>query len=257
MKNLKKLIAVLVTLMCVLVLCACGEQDTSPLTDEEISNLYSSADEYKGRTFEFTAQVFNMEKDGDALYIQAWHDIKNYEENTIIEYSGGDVKVNTDDYIKVSGTVDGAFEGENAFGGEVEGVRIIADSLEKITAVEAIPAEKVIDVNKTVTKGNYVATLEKVDFTVDETRVYVKIENNSSDTFDVYPDQGVILQCGKQYEVTYNFDYGEISTEIRPGVSSEGIITFDRIDESSFTYLFTGYDNDYNDLEFEFKVKVK
>ena len=107
----------------------------------------------------------------------------------------------------------------------------------KITAAEAFTAEETIELNSTVTQGDYSATLEKVDFTEDETRIYITITNNSSSTFDVYADQGVIVQNGKQYESEYNYNYDIMSTEIQAGASAEGIIPYTRIDTTGFTLL--------------------
>lgn len=96
-----------------------------------------------------------------------------------------------------------------------------------------------------------------MDFTETETRVYVKVENTSSLTFDAYVDQGVIVQKGKQYENQYNYLYGDISTSIKPGASTEGVIAFERVEESGFTYSFIGYDDNFNELEFKFDVTIE
>ena len=257
MKRQRRLLAAVMAIGMMLALCACGEVDSSPVTDDEITSLYTSPGDFKGRTYEFTGQVLDVEKDGSDLYLQVYHDIKNYEENTIVVYPDADVDLKSDDYVKVSGTIDGEFSGENVLGTEVTAPQITATSVEKITAVEAFPAIKTVEVDKTIEKGKYKATASKVDFTKDETRIYLKVENNSKSDFDNYPDQGVIVQNGKQYEQDWNGYYPEPSTELKPGASSESVISFKKIDESDFTYSFQGNDSDYNEVDFTFKIKVK
>ena len=251
---MKKFIVMLLSAILCFGLAACGEKDTTPIKESEIDSLYSNPDDFEGRTYEFTAQVFSVEKDSGAYYIQAFQDINNYGNNTVIVYDNTDTTINTDDYIRVKSSVTGEFKGENSLGGEVTAVQVQADSVEKITAAEAFTAEETIELNSTVTQGDYSATLEKVDFTEDETRIYITITNNSSSTFDVYADQGVIVQNGKQYESEYNYNYDIMSTEIQAGASAEGIIPYTRIDTTGFTYSFTGYDENFNELTFEFTI---
>ena len=242
---------------------ACGgegtsDADTSPITADEIDELYTSPDNFVGRTFEFTGSVLDVEKDGSDLYIQVYYDILNYDKNTIVVYPDADISLKDEDFVKVKGTVDGTFTGENYIGGEVEAPQITAKKVKKIDAMEAFPATKTVEVNKTVEKGDYVVTVSKVDFTNSETRIYVKVENNSSESFDNYPDQGVIVQNGKQYETTWNEYYPEPSCELRAGASSESVISFDKVDEAPFTFSFTGYDEyTYDELEFVFDIDVK
>lgn len=150
-------------LLCVMVFStfACGdrEKDISPITKEEISVLYTEPGDFYGRMYEFTAQILTVEKADGVLYIQSYHDIVNYEENTVIVYEGDDISVVADDYINVVGTVIGEFKRENIFGGVIKAPQIQAEKLEKITAVEAFSADRTVDVNETVTKGKYKATL--------------------------------------------------------------------------------------------------
>lgn len=136
--------------------------------------------------------------------------------------------------------------------------QVTASKIEVIDAVDAFPATKTVEVDKTVTKGSYKATVSKVDFTADETRIYLKVENNSSDSFDNYPDQGVIVQEGKQYDADWNEYYPEPSTTLKAGASSESIIAFEKVDEADFTFSFEAYDEfTYDELEFVFEIEVE
>lgn len=254
----KKLLAVMSALAIVMCFTACGETDTSQITKDEMDEFYSDPDSFTGRTIELTGQISDVEKDGTTVYLQMYHDIENYDENTVIIYENDKkTKFKDDEYIKVEGSVDGEFKGENILGGEVTAPQITADKVEKISVIDAFPASKTVEVDKTITKGKYSVTLEKVDWTDDETRVYLTVKNDGSSTFESYPDQGVIVQDSKQYEINDKYRYDSPSSEIKAGATSEGVVAFDKIDKSDFTYSFEGYDNDYNELEFKFDVTVK
>lgn len=231
--------------------------DTSLIPAKEINNLYANPDEYKGRTVELTGQVFSIEKDGDSTFIQLYHDVENDNQNTVVISNDSNLKVSDDDYVRIEGSVDGEISGENMLGGEISCPQISATKVEKINVTEAIPAEKTVKVNKTITKGNYKATVKKVDFTGQNVRIYLNVKNNSSEDFDNYPDQGTIIQDGKQYKAEYNSNYPDINTSIKPGVSSESIIIYKGVKQSDFKYTFDGYDSEYNDMKFNFDIKIK
>lgn len=255
----KTIFAIMLSIVMIFTFTACGgNTDDSPITSDEINELYTDSDNFKGRTFEFTGSVLDVEKDGSDLYIQVYYDIKNYDKNTVVVYPDADVSLKTEDFIRVKGTIDGTFEGENYLGSSIEVPKMTASKVEKIDAMEAFPANKTVEINKTVKKGNYVATISKVDFTDDETRIYLKVENNGSGTFDNYPDQGVIVQDGKQYDTEWNEYYPEPSTELRTGATSESVIAFKKIDEAPFEFSFTGYDDvSYDEIEFVFKINIE
>ena len=66
-----------------------------------------------------------------------------------------------------------------------------------------------------------------------------------------------IIQDGKQYKAEYNSNYPDINTSIKPGVSSESIIIYKGVKQSDFKYTFDGYDSEYNDMKFNFDIKIK
>ncbi len=261
---MKKLMITISIIAIMLTICACGGSGSSndaltkgdPISKDEIQDLYSSPSDFKGRGFDFTAKVISVEKDGDTLYIQAMYDKENYEKNTIIEYVSEEINVDNDDFIKVSGVVKGEFKGENALGGTVTAPHIVAESVEVVDAVDAYPAEATYEVNKSITKGSCEVTLTKVDFTEDETRVFVTIKNNNSSEISMYPDQGVIIQDGNQYEVNDRYRYDFMQSDIKAGCTVRGVVAFDKVDERSLSFEFSGSDTDYNSLDFRFDIEI-
>lgn len=249
---------IVAVLVCICIICGLvGTSDTSPIPAEEINYLYAEPDDYEGRTIQLTGRVFNIEKDGDTTIIQMYHDVENYDQDTIVLSYDQDVKVKENEYIRVDGSVDGEFNGENVMGGEIACPQISATKIEQIDVTEAIPAEKTVKVNKTITKGKYEVTIEKVDFTGQNARIYLNVKNNSSEDFSNYPIDGKLIQNGKQYEVEYDGNYPYPSTSVKPGAYSDSVIVFKGVEESNFKYTFIGYDTDYDEVEFSFNIEVK
>lgn len=248
---------VVVVLIFIGIIGGSGKTDTSLIPAKEMNYLYANPDDYEGRTVQLTGQVFNTEKEGDSTLIQLDRDVENNNQDTVVISDDPDLKVSDGDYIRVEGSVDGEFSGENVAGGEISCPQISATKIEKISATEAIPAEKTIKVNKTITKGNYKATVKKVDFTGQNVRIYLSVKNNSSEKFDNYPDEGKIIQGGKQYEVEYDGNYPDPSISIKSGASSSSVIVFKGVKQSDFKFTFGGYDSESNDVEFSFDIKVK
>lgn len=260
----KIVIVVSIVLFSLLLVTACGTTDSSPINSDEIDSLYTNPDDFKGRTFEFTAQVLDIEKDNNTMYIQAYYDKINYDRNTVIVYeSDQNLELNTDDFIKVKGTVEGKFTGENALGTEVTAPQINAESVEKITAVEAFPASKSIDVNQTVSQNGINATITKVDFTDDgELRIYLTLQNTTGSEITAYPDQGYVIQNGTQIgidtEKEYLYNDENVSLgDIQPSASVEEILPFSGVSQSSFNYSFQGYDSNFNELNFSFDISIQ
>lgn len=249
---------VVVVLIFIGIVGGFGKTDTSLILAKEMNYLYANPDEYEGRMVKMTGQVFNTEKVGDSTFIQMHRDIENGKQDTVIISDFPDFEVNDGDYLYVEGSVGGKFEGENALGGKISCPQITATYLEQIDVTEAIPAEKTVKVNKTITSGKFKATVKKVDFTGDDLRIYLNVENNSSEDFSNYPNEGKVVQGRKQYEAEFVSIYPSPSMTIKPGASSESVIVFKGVKQSDFKYTFDGYDDsDFHKVKFSFNINVK
>ena len=78
----------------------------------------------------------NPEVRGNKTSFQMFADPENSEWNTIVHADAAPSGLQSGDHVRVKGTVRGAREGENAFGGTVRAVEVDADSVE-ITETEA------------------------------------------------------------------------------------------------------------------------
>lgn len=234
------------------------------LTETEIDQLYTDPDAFTGRRVTLTGQVFgSVEKDSNGIYFQMFSDVDNYDRNTVVMYRSNDISVAVDNYVKITGTVQGKFEGQNAFGGTLTAPTIIADTVEIISYADAAsPTIKAVELNgMTQDQYGYSITVNKIEFAEKETRVYVTIQNNGSAVFSVYSFNTKIVQDGKQYEEerNYNADYPEIQTDLQPGVSTEGVIAFPAINQSNFQIIFEGYSDNWDESieDYTFNITVQ
>ena len=260
----KLLAAVVVGVMAMSMVAGCGSTDggdSKPkekkeavkeyIDEADYDELYTNPDKYKGKYVKISGQVFlEPERDGDYIYFQMWEDPANSEGNTIVKASA-DVKVKSEDYIIVDGEVTGKFEGENYFGGTVTAPKIenaTVEVVDYITAVAPTIKEKVVD--STQDQYGYAVTVQKIEFAENETRVYVSVINNGSDTFSCYGFNSKIIQEGKQISSESNFfaGYPEIESDLISGASTEGIITFPALNPDVALDLYIdGYSNNWEE----------
>ena len=167
-----------------LLLSGCGSStptDTSPMSEDEITQMYSDPDSFKGRTLELYGRVFNEpEYDDDGVYFQMWGDPENGERNTIVACKDTSLKLQDDDYVHILGSVSGKHEGENALGSKITAPAIVADSVEVVTYQEACAPTLYTATVQTAaqTQCGYTVSVDSVELAEKETRVAVTVTNN-------------------------------------------------------------------------------
>ena len=222
-----------------------------PMSGEEIKTLYTTPEKFKNHYVDLTGVVFaTPEYRDDCVCIQMMSDIKNYDNNTIVYIFDKDFTVNKDDYLHIVGLVGDTFEGENALGGTVTAPTITAKQYEVLSYKDALsPTLSSVQVNQTQTQLGYSITIQKVEYSNTETRVYLKVENNGSDKFNVYSFNAKITQNGKQYEEQDNWDaeYPEIQTDLLVGNFTEGIIAFPPLTQGPFTITLEGSSDNWKE----------
>lgn len=267
---MKKAILFGTSLALVLSLFGCGGQSSDtppsasepvePLSADEVKKMYSSPKDYKGSFVELSGIVFGgVEYDDDGLYFQMFGDPTNMDMNTLVGYDDPAFELEDDQYVKLTGEVIDVYEGENLLGGKVVAPVIRADSLEISSYIDVVSPTLATAQAATpaVDQHGYVVTIDKAELSATETRLYVSVTNNGSSSFSVYPFNMRIVQDGTQYEETTNFDagYPELQSDILPGVTTEGIVTFPPLQNAPFTVLVEGqsddWDEDFKDYTFE------
>lgn len=232
------------------------------INEENISDIYSNAEKYKGQFIDISGQVFNKKTEDGITFLQINADVDNSEDNTLIYYQGT-TDIKNDDFIKVTGYILGTNEYSNALGGNISAPAILSTKLEKSTYLDvARPTIKQVEYSdKVINQSGYKIEITKVEFAEKETRVYVTASNNANDDFAIYTYSVVATQNGKQYEQdsNYNADYEELNSELKPGITSKGILTFPTMDQSNFTIIIDGssdnWDIDLKDFKFDLEIK--
>lgn len=238
----------------------CNSQSEKPqekvfIDEAELRNLYTNPEEYRNQYVSLTGQVFSTpEIDGNLVVFQMFQDPESSDRNTVIGCEKEICEnVQANDFIKLTGYVKGTYEGENMMGAKLIAPKIVAEELEISTYMDVVaPATATIDVNQTLQQQDIAMTISKIELSDLETRVYLSIDNQSSDTFTFYPFNTKITQGNNQYEETPNYaaHYPEISSEILPGIVSEGILVFPKLAASPFKVHCKGRSSDYQ-IEFD------
>ena len=232
------------------------------VNEDEIKLVYTDTDKYEGKHVKLYLQLIrNPEYAEDGVYFQGFADIENSDLNTLVQYADNTLELTDGDYVYLDGEITGSESGYNAFGGEVNAVTVVADTVEKVSYIEAVsPTIKEFTGITPIEQNGCMVTIDKVEVSPIETRVYVTVTNSSNNEFHIYDFNARIVQNGTQYEPTYNFeaDYEELQSDILSGVTSSGVSVFDKIDESSgFDLIIEGYSDNYSiDFEdYQFTIK--
>ena len=246
-KSVTAVLCICLLLMTFLSGCGSSSVDTTPLIDEEITKMYSDPDSYKGRTVELTGKVFNV----DGSSFQMWHNPSDNSENTVVDAADvSDLSVKSGDYVIVKGTIEGKTSGTNAFGAAIDAPEIKAESV-TVSDYQTVvsPTLKTVDVNQSQEQSGVTVTLEKIEFAAGETRIYVKIDNQSGAQYTAFEYSASVVQNGTQYEYAYNYEasYPTFPDSMQSGVSAEAVIPFPAMDSSAgLQFSLDGYSSDYS-----------
>lgn len=228
------------------------QANATPLSDSEIKELYANPDRFTGRTVNLAGKVFTEPEKGEkGIYFQIFSDAERSEGNIVVSYMDPDFELTDGDYVKLTGTVQGEYNGTNAFGGKVMAVQVLATELEKSSYIEVVaPAIKTwTSDDTTLTQHGYTVTLTKIEFADQETRLYLTVANNGKDKFNLYSFNTKVVQDGKQYEeqTNYDADYPEVQTDLLPGTSTEGVIAFPALEQKNMQVILEAYSDDYQE----------
>jgi hypothetical protein len=222
----------------------------TPMSEIEINKMFGQPDNYENHYIELTGEIFTQPEYYDnGVIVQMYTDVDNRENDVLVYLYDTNIVINKNEMIKVKGVLGEVYEGENAFGSQLRIPTVHAYEYESITYEDLYPIVAKKEVNKTQTQFGYSVTVQKVEVTELETRVYIKVENNGSDNFNLYSFNTKLIQNGKQYEEESNWDadYPEIQTDLVPGVSTEGIITYPPIKNEAFKLILEGSSDDWDE----------
>lgn len=232
------------------------------ISDGDIAKLYTSPKKYKGYSYSFVGKVFiTPEKDDKGIYLQVYADPQNAEHNTIVAFEDPDFEVSEGDYVKIDGVIEDEFEGENMLGGSVIAPLMTAESIEVLSYIDAVaPTIETLNSGEEIDQHGFVVKVDKIEFAKPHTRLYLTVTNNTQDNISFFSHNVKLVSNGTQYEEETDYDANlpSVQSDILPGVSSSGVITFPALDASTTELQVhaDGYSDNYEiDIKpFIFKV---
>ncbi|WP_080831889.1 DUF308 domain-containing protein [Cohnella massiliensis] len=235
------------------------------LTEQQFVQLYTDAKPFKGYQVDFYGRVFQAPEKTEKYQSFQVYAQDDDSKNTIVRLDDMAVDIQKGDILHIVGEVHDMFQGKNAFGAILKLPAIIAKKVEKTDYATAFaPAFKTIEVNQEQNQNGYVMSVTNVELAKQETRVHLKVRNESADTIDFHTYSSTLIQGDKQYERISNFhaNYPEINSDnIRPSVTTEGVIVFPSVDPNgdNFTVTFEGSSDNWEvRIEpFTFEIPLK
>jgi len=212
-----------------------AEVPEGTLTNDTWEPVLSDAEPFKGKPVRLVGRIFvNQEIGADRIAFQMYTTADLTDGNTVVLAPLG-TGVKRNDYVYVEGTVYDKFEGENAFGAKLILPRVQASNVRVITRTQAVsPPLRTIQVDETLEQHGLAITLLRVEFAAKETRVYVRVRNDSGDKATVYTSSAALIQGSRQLEPKYvspeDSGYPEFPSTMFPGVEAETLIVFDPIE---------------------------
>jgi hypothetical protein len=211
-------------------------------TRENYAVLVSNPARYKGARVDISGKIFappQVAPSKRGITVQAYMDPKNSTWTTIVAYARSSLRVGQGDYIHVVGTVRGKATSKNAGGGTVNGVAVTASSVEKTdaTAAASLPVRVATTLGESSTQNGVTVAVTTADFAPDETRVFVTVENASHASASFSSANTKAVQGSQQFDAKPNLDYPQVASEIKPGVTSSGVVVFAQLDPRLATRL--------------------
>lgn len=230
------------------------------LTKEQKTDIYANTKGKEGYFVKIKGKILSISENDGIKAIQVIDSENNDEVACVLT----DLKEKfvEEEPIEAIGYVTGTMEGINGFGAKVSNPTIHATEINKIEEKEiyAPTTKEVTYTDKKITQLGYTVEIKKIEFAEKETRVYLEVENKGKSEVNFYEFNAKIIQGNTQYDHEYpKAEYKKLNDEIKPGVKSEGVMTFKPIKQEQFKLSIEGHSNDYNEelKKFEFDLEVK
>lgn len=248
--NIKKLAVLGLSLFMIFIITACGsdKSEQPPLSEEEIENLFSEANQYEGRLVEnMPIVVFQYIGKSDDVYSYQGYNDTHYEKNLIFS-SNEKYDIKDGDYVLLSGRVEGFIEYETVMGVNMEAPLISNAKIEKKDSTIFNQAKNTREIGKSVEQYGIKVTLDKIEQAENSTRVYFTLENNSGDKMSIFTFDSYIKQGDTQYnESEISYEENTLKTEINDGIKNSGCLSFEKMDniDGDLTVSLDVYSDDF------------
>ena len=201
-------------------------------TNENWGLALADANRYKQASVDLVGKIFlEPQTEGDVTGFQMYTNAKANEGNTLVAARGGP-KLKSGDYVRVQGNLVDMYEGTNAFGARLAVPRVAAASVEVIPREQVVaPTLKAYTEIPSATQHGLTIAPQRIELAAEETRVFVKVTNASTERATVYRHQLKLVQGSRQLEPKYSFEanYPDLPSDMLPGVEAETAVLFDAV----------------------------
>ena len=263
----RKIVAMMLIAMMAVNVTACGGSTGSSPSDskktestkeekkeyvDNIDAVASKPDDYKGKYIKFYGIVSTVEEDDDFYGCQVYIDL-DYNNSVLLEIPKDTISEapKPDDFLSIDAKIEDSRDGQTVMGVDSTWAYLKADSVEKTTYLDSFgKAETTWEfTDKSIDQSGIKVDVTKVEFAKDETRFYVTVTNNSSDSASLWTSSAKVIQNSQQKDQSYgNYwgDYPEVSSDIIPGASSSGIMVFDAMDPAALQLYIEGSSDNWD-----------
>lgn len=218
--------------------------------------LFRNNSQYVGKIVHYVGKVIQTQEDSSNSYtMRANVTEKEYglwEDDIFLNYQGN--RVLEDEIVEFWGEVKGVKKYTTVLGAsrsipEIAVLRL--EVLKDYVGGGTAPIKKAVEVGETNTQNGFSVTLDKIELTDKQTRIWLTVKNNSKYKISFYTYSAKLVQGGKQFEKESIFDQKqELPGEFLPNVEAKGVIVFPAISETGNVRLVV--DKPYaQDMSFE------
>lgn len=234
------------------------------VTENQMDDVFANPEDYSGYYIKLSGKVWTSpEKNGDKYMMRAVRNPENDDGLFYVETEELPNNIKEDDFIVVDGLLGGYVTDENSLGNEVQLPLVIKADVKKSDYIEVnAPTIKELPVNATKEERGFSITVEKIQYAEKETRVFLKVNNDTANTMEFYDDGAMLLIDGQQIqqssmESVYEGGLPELPEEYRASTTSTGTLIFPAIDQNkAFQLVIPDIMNDVFDSDYEFQDMV-
>lgn len=218
--------------------------------------LFRNNSQYVGKIVHYVGKVIQTQENSSNNYtLRVNITEKEYglwEDDVFLSYQGN--RVLEDEIVEFWGEVKGVRKYTTVLGASrsIPEIAVIhLEVLKNYTGGGTAPIKKAVEVGETNTQNGFSVTLDKIELTDKQTRVWLTVKNNSKYKMSFYTYSAKLVQVGKQFEKESTFDQKqELPGEFLPNVEASGVMVFPAISETGNVKLVI--DKPYaQDMSFE------
>lgn len=260
---MKRIFNILLVMAFLVVGYGCGS-NTKVVDEKDYANVFKNVEDFKGQKITLTGQVaMEPERDGDNVILKVNHDFEDSKSGFVVKVKS-DVTFKKDDYIKTTGIIAGEYETTDRYDEKITVPSIDGKEIEKVSLEEAFsPTIHEVELNETKTIDDVDLTITKVQFTSKETRVYLKVNNNSKDDVDIFYSNIKALVDSTEYkaEPEAAYRYEMMDYDIKSGEEVRGLMVLGPIEDfkgKEINFKFEMYNTTASDIkDFSITTKIK